>query len=108
MGIHRTREGLHAKILRLRSIEGIVCSIRFERLWDDSSDQLREEVVKYIEAEDRDKILHWMQVHSSLELGELNALRLKDLARKLRVTNYSRMTKLELIWAIKEAEDVSK
>lgn len=107
-GIHKTRETLHAKILRLRSIEGIVTSLRFERLWDDSSKGQREEVVEYIKKESKAKIQDWMRTHHSLELGELSTTRLKELARKMRVPNYSRKTKLELIRSIKEAEDVSK
>jgi len=108
MGIHRTRENLHAKILRLRSIEGIVSSLRFERLWDDSSKEQREEVIKFIEAEDKPKILNWIRAHPSLELGELPTSQLKELARKLRVTNYSRMLKTSLIRSIEEKENGSK
>lgn len=107
-GIHKAREILHAKILRLRSIEGIVTSLRFERLWDDSKKEQREEVIGYIKKENKVKIQTWMRTHPSLELGEINTARLKELARKLRVPNYSRKTKLELIRSIKEVEDVSK
>jgi len=107
-GIHKTREMLHAKILRLRSIEGIVSSLRFERLWDDSDKEQREEVLGYIKEENRVRILKWIRTHPSLELGELSTSQLKELARKLRVTNYSRMLKVQLIRAIKEKEDGSK
>lgn len=107
-GIHKAREILHAKILRLRSIEGIVCSLMFERLWDDSSKEQRGEAITFIKKENKVKIQNWMRIHPSLELGELSTSRLKELARKMRVPNYSRKTKVELIQSIKEAEDVSK
>ena len=80
MGIHRIREKLHAKILKLRSIEGIVSSLRFERLLDDSNKRQSEEVLKYIEKEDKNKILRWIRTHPSLELGELSTSQLKELA----------------------------
>ena len=107
-GIHKAREILHAKVLRLRSIEGIVSSIRFERLWDDSNNTLREEVVGYIKTENKFRIQKWMRTHPSLELGEVPTARLKELARKLRVRNYSRMNKVDLIRSIKETENGSK
>ena len=107
-GIHKTRELLHSKVLRLRSIEGMVSSIRFERLWDDSSIKQREEVQEYIKDENRAGLVTWMRHHPSLDVGELTFTRIKEVARQLRICNYSRMSKLELIRAIKETEDGSK
>ena len=107
-GIHSVREKLHSKVLRLRSIEGLVSSILFERLWSDSTMKQRKEAIEYIKTEARKKLITWTQTHESLDIAELPFARLKALARKLCVRNYSRLSKLELIRAIKEVENGSK
>ena len=103
MGLHRIRETLHAKILRLRSIASVIGSFKFDRLWEDSNDEQRREVTKFIEKEDRDRITKWIRTHPSLALGEMSLAQLKDLAYSLSVYNWSRMNKPELITSIKEA-----
>lgn len=108
IGIHKIREQLHAKILRLRSVEGVTSSILFERLWSDSNNRQREEVLEYIENGNRISILAWLRSHESLDIAEVPFSRLKELSRKYHIRNYSRLTKVELIRAIKEIEDGSK
>lgn len=103
MGLHRIRENLHQKILRLRSIETMFGSLKFDRLWQDSDAKKREEVLKYIKDEDRVRLMKWIKNHSSLALGEMPLKQLRDLARSLLVCNWSRMNKAELITGIKEA-----
>jgi len=107
-GIHKIREKLHARILLLRSIEGTLSSIRFERLWSDSDKKQRKEVLDYLDAEDKEAIVTWLRNHPSLDVAELPLSRIKELAQKLRIRYYSRLGKLELIRAIREIEDGSK
>ena len=107
-GIHLIREQLHSKVLRLRSVETLLSTILFERLWQDSDDKERKAVSKCIDDGDRKGITDWMNGHASLDVAERPFKYLKGLARKLRIRNYSRLSKVELIRAIKETEDGAK
>ena len=104
------RKEVHDNTLRCRSVESIVQSARFERLWEESTDRQKEEAELAVWKGSKPELTRWMTHHSSLELGERSLAYLKVRARKLRVKNYSRLTKPELIGAIerKEIEDEQK
>ena len=98
------RKEVHDNTLRCRSIESIVQSARFERLWEESTDRQKEEAEFAVWKGSKPELMKWMKNHSSLELGERSLTYLKDRAKKLRVKNYSRLTKPELIGAINRKE----
>ena len=104
------KKATHDNTLQARSIEAIVHSARFGRLSEDSSvgDQTQAEVA--IWQGSKQKLMEWMKEHDSLELGERPVSYLKAMARKLRIRNYSRLSKPELIGAInkREMEDESE
>jgi len=108
MQLHRICETLHSKILRLRSVERIVSSIRFNRLWEDSDEKQRVEAGGFIEKGDRQALITWIKQHPSLMIEELFISQLKELACGLLVCDWSRMSRLELIAAIKETKHVIK
>lgn len=103
-GILRIREELHNKLLRLRSIESVVLTDRFERLWEVSTKKQREEVQKFIDLPDKQAIIKWMKNHPSLDLGEMDTRALKERAKRLQIPNWSRMQKTDLIRAIQKKE----
>lgn len=104
-GMIRLQEELHFKILSLRSIETVIRRPEFERLWDDSSEEQREELQQHINNADKDKVREWMAEHPSLDLMEKKLSDLQKIAYRLGVKNYSRLGKLELVQAIKTREE---
>lgn len=103
-GIHKIREELHNKVLRLRSIESVVSSDKFERLWEVSNDAEKEKVSKLIEKADRLKVSDWVKTHPSISYGEMGVISLKRVAQRMRIPHYSRLTQTELIQAIEAKE----
>ena len=106
-GIHKVREEFHNKVLVARSIETILVSLRFERLWMHSSEEQKEKARERIRASDRDGILKWMENHPSIDLGEKPLRELYPIAKKLNIKNYSRLQRDDLIIKIKKAEATS-
>ena len=64
----------------------------------------QESVITILQERDLMALLNWLDTHPSLDVGELSSGQLKIRARILRIPNYSRSTKEELIRAIKEHE----
>jgi hypothetical protein len=104
--LENLKKEVHTKALFYRSVEAIVFSIRFERLWLDSTPEKRKEVLSYIREDKKADLVNWMKHHAALDYGEQPLSFLKLKARILRVKNYSRLSKGELISEIlvKESE----
>lgn len=98
----------HANTLKCRSIEAIVTSAKFERLWEESTQLLKMEAEHIIWKNNKGQLMKWMQDHPSLELGERSLIYLRGKAKKLRVKNYSRLSKPELIRGIANKEKVDE
>ena len=97
----------HDSTLRSRSIEAIVHSDRFAKLWNASDDFEKQCAEIAVWQGSKRKLIEWMNKHDSLELGERPFSFLRKAARRLRITNYSRLSKPELIKQIllKENKD---
>lgn len=104
------KHAVHDNTLRARSVEAIVQSAKFERLWDDSNKTDKYKAELAIWQGSKPKLIEWMKEHDSLELGERPVSYLKARAKKMRIRNYSRLSKPELIGAInkREKEDESE
>jgi len=98
------RGRVHRRTLKNRSVEAIVESTRFERLWLESSEEQQKEVGKLVIDESKLALILWMQNHPSLDLGERPMTYLRNRGRGLRVKNYSRLSKPELIREIQIKE----
>lgn len=103
-GIIRLKEEIHSIVLQSRNIENILSTNRFERLWGDSTEEEKEQAVKYAKALDREKLRKWMQDHPSLELTEKPLTDLRKIARKMGIKYYAKLTYVELISAIAKQE----
>lgn len=99
---------VHDNTLRCRSIEAIVHSGRFERLWRESTVVQQQRAELAIWRASKKDLVKWMNDHDSLELGERPITYLRSLAQKLRVRNYSRLSKSELIGEISRKEKVNE
>lgn len=103
-GIHKVKEELHNKLLRLRSIESLVNSVMFDRLWECSGEDSRKIVTKFIVKADKIGVSVWVKTHPSISYGEMGTQRLKEIAKRMYLPNYSRLSHLELIQAIQNKE----
>jgi hypothetical protein len=107
-GLHRVREEFHNKILIARSIETILLSSRFERLWNHSDKEQKEAAKKCILAKDKNGIVKWMCNHTSIDVGEQPLRELYPIAQKLRIKNYSRLRRDDLIIEIMKAQNAQQ
>ncbi len=78
---------------------------QFERLWADSSEGEQACFRKLIAAANRDSARDWMREHPSLDLAEKKLCDLQEIGYKLGIKNYSRLSKLELVRAIRMKEE---
>ena len=91
----------------MRAILNKVDSAQFETLWNQSTEEQREEVVKIISDGARNKLKEWMETHPALKAEDWGYNRLRTRARRLGVKNYSRLTREELIREIMEKESAN-
>lgn len=103
-GLIRLQEGLHHRLLKLRSIDAIIQSRSFERLWDDSGREQQKVVEAAINDCNPFTIRDWMRHHPSLELAEKKLSVLQEIAVRLGIRNISRQGKMELVNAIMQKE----
>jgi hypothetical protein len=91
---------MHQKILRLRSIESLICKSDFLQIWESASVSEKKVVIEHINAGRREQVVIWQQRHRQKDLGEMSSASLKSIGRQLGIKNYSRLTKRELIQGI--------
>lgn len=91
----------HRRLLKVRSIENIISKPGFAKVWDKSSDEDKSLVVLLVSANDKIGVNKWYNKHKSLALADRSLNQLKDIAQKLRIPNYSRLSKLEIVSIIK-------
>ena len=103
-GLLKLREEVHNRAMKSRTIENIILRPTFTRLWLDSNEKEKKEVVDIVERGDRKELNRWIREHPSLNLGERPFRNLREIGRKIGIKNYSRLSKTELIAAIIKKE----
>ncbi len=88
----------------MRSIALIVEGYEFEDLWNKSTKEQRTEVCKYIETCNKHKVKEWMYSHPTIKAEDWSFVRLIARAKILRIKNYSRLSRADLVQAIMEKE----
>tara|TARA_Y100000310_G_scaffold338964_1_gene430147 strand:- start:67 stop:336 length:270 start_codon:yes stop_codon:yes gene_type:complete len=78
---------------------------RFDRLWDSSSDEVKEKLCALVEKMDKKGFKDWADNHPSIDLGELSVHKLRKIAQRMSVPDYSRLDKGRLVAAIVEREE---
>ena len=96
---------VHGITKEVRNIDNLVKTKQFQIVWEaaDGNDKIK--AWKMITSHDKKALHKWVQRHESIELGEKSWDALMYRAKELKVKNYSRCTRLELIQGIKEMED---
>jgi len=106
--LREMKEAAHRNTLKCRSIESIVTSDKFERMWGESKKIQKMEAEHIIWKGNKGQLMKWMSDHPSLELGERSLIYLRARAKKIRVKNYSRLSKPELIREIEYKEKIDE
>jgi len=88
----------------MRRLEHLILSPLFERLWKDSDEGLKDAATKRVFAGDLRGLKAWMRNHPSIDLGEKSVRTLREIGQRQGIANYSRLTKVELMSAIRERE----
>ena len=103
--LRELREDVRCKTLHSRGIDALIATDRFERLWDDSTSNQREEITLLVQFGFKSKAMAWVKAHPSLDLGERSINYLRERGKSLRIRNYSRLSKSELLTAIIKQEE---
>ena len=102
---------LNDEISNLRNLIYLLDHELFKKLYNDCSDDLRDEVNNYIYLRDRRGVKRWIDAQRSLNLDTMSLGELRNTAKHLGVTYWHRLSKPQLIARIvnkrKEAKDVS-
>jgi len=96
------RRETHQSLLNLRAIETIINKSIFERLWNVSTEAEKQAVTLFIGERRKSSILRWIRNHRTLDLEELSVIRLKEIGQQHSIRNWCRLTRLELIRALKD------
>lgn len=102
MNLH---ELVHTRLLVLRNIETLINQKHFRRLWRASSKKKKEEIFEAVNNFDKEAIYRWTLKHPDLDYGEMPITTLKEIARRLRIKNYSRLNKAALIMEIEDVKN---
>lgn len=95
--LYRIRADIHQEVNKLRNIKYMVDQESFVNLWVMSDPEQRAVVMIALEKRDKTRLINWIRNHPSIELGEMGVAQLKEKAQALKIKNYSRMTKVELL-----------
>jgi hypothetical protein len=106
--LSKMRISVRNKLNNLRNIDYLISTSSFESLWAISEDDMKKSLRDILEKEDKNRFMNWIKNHPSIELGEKSVGDLKEIARDLRIPNYSRLTKIQLLIKIKDSENIPK
>ena len=99
---------VHELILNLRSIENTIEKPFFHRLWEASDDKQKKAIRTIVQRGDKLSLARWMDDHPDIELGEMSQNKLRKLAQRLHVINYSRLDRYELEDGIREKRECNQ
>jgi hypothetical protein len=89
-------ESLNNKLRTRKSLVYLINSYRFQNLFESADENMQACVLQLIKEEKPKAIKQWMQ-HQT---GEHNLTELRSLAKRYSVSNYGRLSKVELIKAL--------
>ena len=106
-GLITLREKHHNRLLRARAIESLLMRPSFERLWEDSTPEQQEAAINIIKDFNKEGLLKWVRDHPSIDLGERDRKDLLPIAQRLKIRNYSRLSRMDLIMEITQVENIN-
>lgn len=93
---------IHNRILELRSVENLLMHPRVHSLYTSSTPEEKQELEDVLES--KEEVIKWIENHRCAESRMCTIRQLKVRAQQLGIRDYSRMSKHELIKALKEDE----
>lgn len=107
MTVKILRENLHFKILNLRSIERILHTESFETIYSQASDIEKKSVSDVIDKCDKLLLDQWIkkEIKNASMLEELSMKDLREMAKNLKVPDYSMISKSSLLSEILRRKD---
>ncbi len=102
-GLIKLRKEFHNLTLKHRSIYSLITQQKFEALWTLASDIEQDEIKKEVNELNRQAIAG--RIKALRDPGEISVDDLRERARKLKIKNYSRLDRVELINAIRREID---
>jgi hypothetical protein len=101
----KIRSKIHERVKVLRNIDYFISRPNFENLWVLSTPEQKEALRTAIGSKDKDSVIIWYRNHPFTDIGELSLIQLRETARLLSIHNYSRLSRVELLLAIKSAKE---
>lgn len=95
---------VHRKMNQARSILQMITTDKFKTLWEGSSELEKKRMVSIVLGNNKDEVDLWIKHHPSMEVGELSIRRLRERGKRLRIKNYCRLMKYELVREIEKVE----
>ena len=86
----------HRYALRIRTQDVLLQSVLFEVIWEKATNKEKEEVLTYIQEVNISELKRW------IKKKELSVRKLRVLASNNHIKNYSRLSKIQLIEALKK------
>ena len=102
--LYEMRSKIHVEAKRLRNIDYILGRPSFENLWILSDDKEKERLRVGLHNKSKDFIIDWYKSHPLIDIGEQTLIQLRETAKDLCIHNYSRLSKIELLVAIKSVK----
>jgi hypothetical protein len=103
--IHELQLNFHSRVIQGRSIDTTINSDRFEELYRKSSLEERQSLADILTRMNKEQLKIWMETHSSITIEDWGKEDLQDRARRLKIPNFSRLLKQQLIDQIIKAEN---
>lgn len=105
MTIYELQAKFHNRILDGRSIEVILESTLFKKLYHKSTEQEHEDLQSILLKMSKTALKSWMDNHSSLSLSDMTKERLQSRAFQHGIPYYSSLNKAQLVKALTKIEE---
>ena len=102
--LREMRSTIHEEAKRLRNIDYILGRPQFENLWILSDDSQKQRLKAALLSKHKDAIITWYKNHPLIDIGEQSLIQLRETAKEMCIHNYSRLSKIELLVAVKSAK----
>ena len=94
---------VHDRFLQMKPVLCLVDNPKFQELWRLSDSATRHRALHAINNRDPVTVREWMAEHPSIDVEDLPISQLRQRGSRLAIPRYSRMSKEDLILAIKKA-----
>lgn len=102
--LRELRSAIHEEAKRLRNIDYILGRPSFENLWVLSDEPQKLRLKAALMSKHKDAIINWYKSHPLIDIGEQTLIQLRETAKEMCIHNYSRLSKIELLVAVKSAK----